>query len=130
MWEKIRSTVAEYKDRASGSVRNTLDKTDIDEKAKDFVKTTLDRASGTKFGQFSKDLVQSATTSLEGLYHKVISDTNKEKLQSIWDKAKTGFTAGISGIKDKAAVTLDRVRASEFWKQSDTSNQVDTEYQA
>ena len=54
----------------------------------------------------------------------------KEKLQSIWDKAKTGFTAGISGIKDKAAVAFDRVRASEFWKQSDTSNQVDTEYQA
>lgn len=129
MWEKIRSTVAEYKDRASSSVRNTLDKTDIDEKAKDFVKTTLDRASGTKFGQFSKNLVQSATTSLEGLYHKVISDTNKEKLQSIWDKAKTGFTAGISGIKNKASVALDRVKASEFWKQASDTTQTDMEYQ-
>lgn len=130
MWKTIKSTVSEYASRISNGFHGVLDKTDVDEKAKSFVKDTLDKASGTKFGQFSKNLVQSATTSLEGLYHKATSDTNKEKLQSIWDKAKTGFTAGISGIKDKAAVALDRVKASEFWKQSDTSTQVDTEYQA
>lgn len=129
MWKTIRSAFTEYKDTFSEKFHNVLNKTELDDKAKAFGKDVLDKASGTKFGQFSKNLVQSATTSLEDLYHKATSDTNKEKLHSIWDKAKTGFTAGISSVKNKAAVALDRVKASEFWKQASDTTQTDMEYQ-